>query len=137
MASLIDARLYLPEHWANEPGRCEKAVIPKETQCYQSKSALPLIMLKVALQRGIRFGYVGIDGGYGKSRIFFATLVALVAFLSRMSIRYERICWMNLFFYVLHGSNMTHKWVNLVHSICCRGFAVHQFSSIPTLVGAI
>ena len=70
MASLVDARLYLPEHWANEPERCEKALIPKEAQCYQSKSALALVMLKVALQRGIRFGYVGIDGGYGKEPAF-------------------------------------------------------------------
>jgi SRSO17 transposase len=58
MASLIDARLYLPEHWANEPVRCEKAVIPKDAQCYQSKRALALVMLKVTLQRGIRFGGV-------------------------------------------------------------------------------
>ncbi len=27
-------------------------------------------MLKVSLQRGIRFGYVGIDGGYGKEPAF-------------------------------------------------------------------
>ena len=37
MASLVDARLYLPEHWANEPERCEKALIPKEAQCYQTE----------------------------------------------------------------------------------------------------
>jgi SRSO17 transposase len=70
MASLIDARLYLPEHWADDPERCNKVVIPKEAQCYQSKSTLALAMLKVALQRGIRFGYVGIDGGYGKEPAF-------------------------------------------------------------------
>lgn len=66
MASLIDTRLYLPEAWANDSDRCAKAAIPKEAQRYQSKTALALAMLETALQRGIRFGYVGIDGGYGK-----------------------------------------------------------------------
>ena len=70
MAGLIDTRLYLPEHWADDPKRCEKAAIPREAQCYQSKSTLALAMLEVALQRGIRFGYVGIDGGYGKEPAF-------------------------------------------------------------------
>ena len=70
MASLIDTRLYLPEDWADDPKRCEKAAIPKQAQCFQSKSALALAMLKVALPRGIRFGYVGLDGGYGKEPAF-------------------------------------------------------------------
>ena len=70
MASLIDTRLYLPEDWADDPKRCDKAAIPKENQCFQSKSALALAMLKVALQRNIRFGYVGIDDGYGKEPAF-------------------------------------------------------------------
>lgn len=69
-ASLIDTRLYLPEKWANDPKRCEKAAIPKNARGYQSKSRLALAMLEVALQRGIRFGYVGIDGGYGKDPAF-------------------------------------------------------------------
>lgn len=67
---MIDARLYLPEAWASDPARCAKAAIPKEHQCYQSKTALALALLETALQRGIRFGYVGIDGGYGKEPAF-------------------------------------------------------------------
>lgn len=70
MASLIDTRLYLPEDWTNDSKRCEKASIPEEAQRFQSKSSLALEMLQVALQRGIRFGYVGIDGGYGKEPAF-------------------------------------------------------------------
>lgn len=70
LASLIDTRLYLPEDWANDPERCERAAIPKPAQCYQSKSSLALAMLEDAIQRGIRFGYVGIDGGYGKEPAF-------------------------------------------------------------------
>jgi SRSO17 transposase len=70
MASLIDTRLYLPEAWANDPDRCTKASIPEKAQCYQSKTTLALAMLETAIQRGIRFGYVGIDGGYGKEAAF-------------------------------------------------------------------
>ncbi len=70
MASIMDTRLYLPEVWANAPERCTKAAIPKEAQCYQSKTTLALRLLETAVQRGIRFGYVGIDGGYGKEPAF-------------------------------------------------------------------
>lgn len=70
MASLIDARLYLPEVWAEDAKRCEKAAIPAEQRCYRSKTALALEMLETALHRGVRFGYVGIDGGYGKEPAF-------------------------------------------------------------------
>jgi len=70
MASLIDTRLYLPERWTNDVARCERAAIPEDAQQYQSKTQLALAMLKVAQQRGVRFGYVGIDGGYGKEPAF-------------------------------------------------------------------
>ena len=70
MASLIDARLYLPEHWANDSERCKKAAIPDSAQHYQGKSTIALSMIETALQRGVRFGYVGVDGGYGKDPAF-------------------------------------------------------------------
>ncbi|MBK6618769.1 MAG: transposase [Nitrosomonas sp.] len=41
MASLIDARLYLPEHWVSDTDRCDKVAIPEECQHYQSKYMLP------------------------------------------------------------------------------------------------
>lgn len=70
MAILIDARLYLPEHWVSNPDRCDKAAIPEACQRYQSKSAIVLSMIETALQRGVRLGYVGIDDGYGKDPTF-------------------------------------------------------------------
>lgn len=69
-ASLIDTRLYLPEDWANDPERCERAAIPESFQCYQSKTSLALGMLEDAIRRDVQFGYVGIDGGYGKEPAF-------------------------------------------------------------------
>ena len=37
---------------------------------FRSKSQLALEMLEVARQHGVQFGYVGIDGGYGKEPAF-------------------------------------------------------------------
>ena len=70
MATLIDTRLYLPEDWCNDEARCQKAAIPKDKRPFFSKSQLALTMLEIARQRGIQFGYVGIDGGYGKEPAF-------------------------------------------------------------------
>jgi SRSO17 transposase len=70
MATLIDARLYLPEAWCNDDERCKKAAIPEDKRQFQSKTQLALAMLEIARQRGIEFGYVGIDGGYGKEPAF-------------------------------------------------------------------
>ena len=70
MATLIDARLYLPEAWCNDEARCQKAAIPKDQRQFRSKSQLALEMLEITRQRGIQFGYVGIDGGYGKEPAF-------------------------------------------------------------------
>ena len=57
------AGLYLPEHWAADSERCDKAAIPKEAQVYQSQCELALGMVKNALARGVRFGYLAVDGG--------------------------------------------------------------------------
>jgi hypothetical protein len=70
MATLIDTRLYLPAAWCNDDERCKKAAIPEDKQQFQSKTQLALAMLKIAQQRGIQFGYVGRDGGYGKEPAF-------------------------------------------------------------------
>lgn len=65
-ASLIDARLYLPKHWMNDTDRCDKAAIPEKHRHYQSKCEIALSMIETAKQRKVRFGYIGIDGGYSK-----------------------------------------------------------------------
>lgn len=70
LASLIDARLYLPKAWAEDAVRCRKAAIPAEARRYRSKTELALAMVETAMGRGVRFGYVGVDGGYGKEPAF-------------------------------------------------------------------
>ena len=70
LATLIDTRLYVPEAWANDGPRCDKAAIPEASRGYRSKTQLALAMLETAFQRGIDFGFVGVDGGYGKEPAF-------------------------------------------------------------------
>jgi SRSO17 transposase len=70
MVTMIDARLYLPEDWCKDDECCKKAAIPEDKRQFQSKTQLALAMLKIARQRGIQFGYIGIDGGYGKDPAF-------------------------------------------------------------------
>ncbi len=70
MATLIDTRLYLPEAWCQNDARCQKAAIPEDERQFRSKTQLALEILALARQRGLQFGYVGIDGGYGKEPAF-------------------------------------------------------------------
>ena len=74
MASLVDARLYLPKAWSEDPARCHKAAIPEDQRVYRSKSQLALETVISARQRGLRFGTVVVDGGYGKEPAFLRTL---------------------------------------------------------------
>ena len=46
--ALVDKRLYLPESWTSDPGRCAAAGVPKERGSYRSKTELALEMLERA-----------------------------------------------------------------------------------------
>lgn len=74
VASLIDTRLYLPRHWVEDGVRCKNAAIPEDAQVFHSKSALAVMMIDEARQRGVRFGYTAVDGGYGKEPAFLREL---------------------------------------------------------------
>jgi SRSO17 transposase len=73
-ASLVDARLYLPKAWSEDPARCRKAAIPEDQGGYRSKSERALAMVISARQRALRFGTVVVDGGYGKEPAFLRAL---------------------------------------------------------------
>lgn len=62
----IDIRLYLPKKWTDDPARCEKADIPAESRVFKTKDELALEIVKDAVKKGIEFGWVGADAGYGK-----------------------------------------------------------------------
>ena len=65
-ATPIDARLYLPEDWTNDPERCERAGIPEEERLFRTKPELALEIVCNARENRLRFGWVGADAGYGK-----------------------------------------------------------------------
>lgn len=74
-ASLIATRLYLPEEdWCKNPQRCSKAGIPEEDRTFKTKTQLALELVKEQRERGLRFGWIGIDAGYGKNPAFLRSL---------------------------------------------------------------
>ena len=70
MSCLIDGRLYLPQSWVSDPERCKQAAIPKAEHRYRAKSELALEMVDEADRRGVRYGDIAVDGGYGKEPAF-------------------------------------------------------------------
>ena len=70
LSTLIDERLYLPKEWALSPARCRKAGIPEAERVHKSKSELALEMVRHQRALGLRFAWVGADGGYGKEPAF-------------------------------------------------------------------
>ncbi len=76
LASLIDARLYLPKDWVAAAARCDQAAIPQAARRFRSKTGFALELVETALARGVRFGYLGVDAGYGKEPGFLRALDA-------------------------------------------------------------
>jgi SRSO17 transposase len=66
IAALVDARLYLPQSWVDDPARCEEAGIPEEEQVHRSKGELAADIVRTARKNGLRFGFVGFDGEFGQ-----------------------------------------------------------------------
>ena len=70
----VDMRLYLPRRWIDDPARCDRAEIPPEARTMRAKTDLALEMVRAARTRGMRFGWIGVDGGYGKEPAFLRAL---------------------------------------------------------------
>lgn len=64
---MVDARLFLPKVWTDNPSRCKKAGIPKEDQVYKTKPMLALEMIK-QMQGRVQHDWVGGDSIYGNSK---------------------------------------------------------------------
>jgi hypothetical protein len=65
--SLIDARLYLPKEWTDDAARCEEACVPRAQQVHRTEPELAEEIVRHARAIGVRFEWVGMDGGYGQS----------------------------------------------------------------------
>ena len=73
-ASLIDARLYLPQEWTNDPKRCLEAGVPQDNIIFKTKDQIALEMVAHAREIGMKYNWVGADGGYGKGLNFMRVL---------------------------------------------------------------
>jgi len=66
-ASMVDARLFLPESWCNNSSRCQEAGIPKGDRNFKPKWEIAIDIIGHQKEMGIEFDYVGGDGYYGNS----------------------------------------------------------------------
>jgi len=76
-AAMINERLFLPQKWAKDKRRCEKAGIPKDQIKYRTKPQLALELVEQAIDEGIAFDWVGGDGLYGHTSELRAGIDAL------------------------------------------------------------
>jgi SRSO17 transposase len=67
---IIDARLYLPQVWTDDPARCEAAGVPRLNRTHRTKIDLAEQMIRHAREIGVQFAWVGYDAGYGHSLEF-------------------------------------------------------------------
>ena len=66
----VGLRLFLPEGWADDPGRCAGAGVPEEHRRALAKTDLALVEVDRVIAAGARFGRVVADAGYGISAAF-------------------------------------------------------------------
>ena len=69
-ASMVDAKLYLPQDWCNDPDRCAEAGIPDQHRVFKTKLDLALDIIHQQVSNGVCFDYVGADGFYGNDANF-------------------------------------------------------------------
>jgi SRSO17 transposase len=73
---MVGLRLFLPETWAGDPMRLERAGVPAEYRSARTKSEIALAELDRLIAAGVRFGAVLADAGYGMGAEFRQALSA-------------------------------------------------------------
>lgn len=66
----LGLRLFLPEAWTSEPGRCSQAGVPEDAMVPRTKGEIALAEIDRIRAAGARFGTVLADAGYGTSAAF-------------------------------------------------------------------
>ena len=66
----VGLRLFLPEEWTGDAGRCARAGVPEAAMTPVSKGEIALAELDRVRAVGARFGCVLADAGYGASAAF-------------------------------------------------------------------
>jgi SRSO17 transposase len=76
-SALVDFRLFLPQAWAEDASRCEKAKVPETHRVHHTKTELALQMVRAARERGSTHQWIGGDEVYGNNQVFTAALEEL------------------------------------------------------------
>lgn len=100
---LLDFRLYLPKSWTSDPKRCQAAGIPDNKQVFRTKAELAYEMIVEAVNAGIHFSHICMDGFYG-SQPWLLTKLEL----------------MNLFYVADIGSKVSVYLIEPVYSVPLR-----------------
>lgn len=74
--AIVDARLYLPKEWTDDPGRCELAAVPRANRAPRTKIELAQDIVRHADELGLAYEWVGMDSEFGHSLEFLASLQA-------------------------------------------------------------
>jgi SRSO17 transposase len=69
-ASMVDARLYLPKDWCDDPVRCKIAGIPQDQQMFKTKLDIAHEIILHQLEIGTSFDFISADGYYGNDVSF-------------------------------------------------------------------
>ena len=73
-ATLVGFKLFLPEAWAQDAERCERAGIPEGQREHRTKTELAMELVKAARARGSNHQWIGADSAYGNNQEFCAEL---------------------------------------------------------------
>jgi SRSO17 transposase len=84
-ASMVDARLYLPEVWCEDATRCDEADIPEAEREFKMKWEIGIEIIRHQQSLGASFDYVGADGYYGHS-IEFAEAIEKMSYVYMLDI---------------------------------------------------
>lgn len=63
--TLVDADLYLPQSWFDDPARCEEAGVPKDLT-FRTKPRIALDLIARTLGDGVPLKWITADEGYGQ-----------------------------------------------------------------------
>lgn len=70
----VNAQLYLPQEWVDNPERCRRARIPEELRRFQTKSEIILSLLDEADRWGVPYRGIASTAAYGHDPSFLAEL---------------------------------------------------------------
>jgi SRSO17 transposase len=93
-ASMVDARLYLPADWCDDPVRCDEAGIPMENRAFKTKLELAVDIINQQVETGLSFDFIGADGYYGND-VNFASTIEQLGYLYMVDIHSDQKVYLN------------------------------------------